>query len=373
MFEKTQGASGPLCFLTILGIPMSLLVTVKLVFFVCTVFAATTLGAFATVKPIPERSAETIRVLNWSEYIDINLLAEFTKVTGINVEYVEYETESQATAIIMNSGFDVVGISSVRLVSMIQRNQLEAFINPMNYEISSLNRARTMGLSSDAQKFGMPYMWGRVGMMVDHEKLQTVLGGSEVNYTSSAMVYDLETVKKLSACGVGMLDDQASTLMSWANYRGHGLINMSVKKAVKFGEEIKALLPFYASTSSEEYLDKFPKGELCVSMMWEGDALAMMAESDNANLEFILPDEGATMFIDYIAVMASSTKKDEAKRFVDFMSSKEISLENSKYTGYNPPSVGAISAKSGFMFIAPPLETGVAIASVWKELFELDE
>ena len=65
-----------------------------------------------------------------------------------------------------------------------------------------------------------------------------------------------------------------------------------------------------------------------------------MAENDK--LGFILPKEGAAMWMDNIVMLKSSKSKDLAYKFIDFMLDAEIAKRNAEYTQYATPNEAAL-------------------------------
>lgn len=114
----------------------------------------------------------TINVYNWGEYISkgeegtLNVNEEFTKKTGIKVNYTTYQTNEELYAKLKSGSadYDIIIPSDYMIGKMIQEDMLEEldFSNIPNYQYID---KQFKGLEYDPdEKFSVPYTWGTVGV-----------------------------------------------------------------------------------------------------------------------------------------------------------------------------------------------------------------
>ena len=80
-------------------------------------------------------------------------------------------------------------------------------------------------------------------------------------------------------------------------------------------------------------------GEIWASMAYSGDAL--MIQEYNKNIEYIVPEEGGNLWVDYFAVLSSSTRKELAKAFINFINIPKNAARNAIFVHYATPNTAA--------------------------------
>ena len=74
-------------------------------------------------------------------------------------------------------------------------------------------------------------------------------------------------------------------------------------------------------------------------MAYNGDAL-MLNELDS-NIEFVVPQEGSNLWVDYFLILKSSKSKDLAYQFLDYINQPENAKRIASYAICATPNVGA--------------------------------
>ncbi len=70
-------------------------------------------------------------------------------------------------------------------------------------------------------------------------------------------------------------------------------------------------------------------GDVVAGMMYNGGAL-MLAEH-NANIDYVVPEEGSNLWIDYLTVLQASGNQDLARAFVDFLNEPATAAQNAQF------------------------------------------
>jgi spermidine/putrescine-binding protein len=281
-------------------------------------------------------SAAQLRVANWNDYIDPSVIAAFIKQSGIEVSYQHYETEEQYTALLASTDSpDVVVPGNTRLKQMIEADLLqpyEASALPRSGEILPTIKARMIGQDPERQ-YAVPYLWGRIGLLVDRSKVEAALGSKMPN--TWGLVFDQALTQVIAACGISVLESRDDIYSLWMTYRGLDASKPTARTMRAFGEQLLAIRPLYRHVDNAAYISAANEGELCVSMAWEGDGKRIA--QGNKQLEFILPQEGTVQFLDVMAISKASRRVAEAKQFIAFMISEQSQASTASHTGYNSP------------------------------------
>ena len=110
---------------------------------------------------------ESINVYNWGDYIDESVNAQFTKETGIKVNYKTFATNEDMYVDLSAGGstYDVAFPSDYMIEKMISNDLVEK-INLSNVPNYRNVDHRFIGMQYDpTDEYSVPYMWGTVGIL----------------------------------------------------------------------------------------------------------------------------------------------------------------------------------------------------------------
>ncbi len=283
---------------------------------------------------------KVVNVYNWSDYIDPQVLEDFTRETGIKVVYDVYDgNEILETKLLAGaSGYDVVVPSGYFL-----RRQLDAGV------FAELDKSRIPNFKNLSPKVNAAvaqydpgnahsatYMWGTIGIGYNLDQAKKRLPGAPLD--SWKLALDPDSLAKFADCGVHFLDAPAEIVPIVLNYLGEDPNSTDPKVIAKAEAHLKKLRPFVKKFHSQEYLSGLANGDICLAIGYSGDVLQARNRASEAgkgvNVGYILPKEGTLMWFDLLAVPADAPHKDAAHAFVDFMLRPEIAAKNSNKVRY---------------------------------------
>ena len=136
-----------------------------------------------------------------------------------------------------------------------------------------------------------------------------------------------------------MLDDAREVIGAALILNGYDL-NDTSEAALKAAEKTlqewdKNITQF----DSDSYKNEVPDGTTWIAQAYNGDALQQM--NDNPDLDFFLPVEGSSLWMDNIVMLKSSKNKELAYKFIDFLLDAENAKRNAEYTQYATPNKAA--------------------------------
>ncbi|MDT4860164.1 Putrescine-binding periplasmic protein [compost metagenome] len=134
---------------------------------------------------------------------------------------------------------------------------------------------------------------------------------------------------------MGLLDAPEETLSLWLNYRGRNLSLGGTRQIDQAGKQLMALQSQVRNLDNDQYVDDLASGKLCVAMAWVGHALT--AAERNPALRFQIPDEGALVFIDSLAIPANAARPDLAYRFIDYLLQPDNARRNALASRFYSP------------------------------------
>lgn len=283
-------------------------------------------------------TGEVINVYNWGEYIangddgSMDVLKEFTKRTGIEVNYTNFASNEEMYAKISSGAadYDVIIPSDYMIEKMIKEDMLEKldFSNIPNY---SYIDPKYKDLAFDPKnEYSVPYTWGTIGIfynktMVDEEdiakKSWDILWNEK--YAGNILMFD----NQRDAFGIALMR---------LGYSVNSTDPGEWQEAYELLCEQKPLVQAYVM---DQIFDKMANGEAAVAPYYAGDGRIMIDE--NEDIDFYTPVEGSNLFVDSMCIPKGSQHKKAAEEFINFMCDTQIAYENIEYICYSTPQMEA--------------------------------
>lgn len=265
-----------------------------------------------------------VNVYNWGEYIDMDLISQFTEETGIKVDYKNYESNEQMYSVLKQGGvnYDVVIPSDYMISRLIDEDMLEPlnFDNIPNYDGVDDN-LKGMDYDPDEQ-YSVPYMWGTVGIIYDPQIVGDV--------TSWGSLFDDRNFGNIL-----MFDNSRDAMGIALKYLGYSMNTTDQAELDEAAELLAKQKPILQGYVMDQIFDKLESGEAAIGPYYAGDYLTM--HDTNPDLEFCVPEEGSNVFVDAMCILKGAENKENAEKFIDFMTKAENSMKNSEYIGYTSP------------------------------------
>jgi spermidine/putrescine transport system substrate-binding protein len=292
-------------------------------------------GAVATgltLLPYKALAAEdkALNFYNWDTYIGETTLDDFKEETGIEVKLDLFADNDELFAKLKegNPGYDVIipsdsYVARMREADMLVRLDHDKIPNMANIEPPFLDT------SFDPQRnYSLPYMWGTIG--VGYRKSKT--GEAP---TSWKWLYDSGEYSGR----VALLGDGRTVLGQALKYLGYSL-NATDPAEVKRAEELitaqKQHIKVFADDNGQDLL---ASGEVDIAQEWNGDILQVMAEDED--LGFTVPDEGALIWEDGIAIPMGAPHPDNAHAFINYLLGAEAGAKIADFIQYATPNAAA--------------------------------
>ena len=308
-------------------------------------------AAFVLLGCSEDRS-HILKVYNWADYIDEELLEEFEdwyfEQTGENVEII-YQTfdinETMLSKIELgHEDYDVVCPSDYIIERMIKNDLLLPldfdFGNTPNY-IENVapyideKFSQIEGSGKDARDYSVGYMWGTVGLIYNPK------------YVEHAGSW--EVLRNPAYKGKVLMKDAFRDVYTAL------LIGLN-REAIDAGEKDMDALSFDTSEESirlvEDYLNSFKESvsgweadfgkeqmtkELAwINLSWSGDAQWAIDEAAEMgmDLRYNIPSEGSVVWFDGWVIPKYAKNIKAASYFINFMCKPENAIRNMDMTGY---------------------------------------
>lgn len=283
----------------------------------------------------------TVHVYNWSDYIDEEILKEFTAETGIKVVYDVFDSNEilETKLLAGGTGYDVVVPSGTFLARQIQAGVFQKLDKSKLSNLTNMWKdieART-ATYDPGNEYSINYMWGTTGIGINVDKVKERLG-ADAKLDSWDMVFKPEIAEKLKDCGIHWLDAPTELIPAALNYigkNGDSHDKAEIEEAAKVLNGVRGTVQKFHSS---EYINALANGDICVAIGWSGDVLQARDRASEADkgvtVEYITPKEGALMWFDQMAIPADAKNVDAAHAFINYIMKPEVMAKASNYVYY---------------------------------------
>jgi putrescine transport system substrate-binding protein len=299
--------------------------------------AAVALTGFVAAATAQEK---TVNVYNWSDYIDEEVLSEFTAETGIKVVYDVYDNNDivETKMLAGGSGYDIVVPTDANMSRQIKAGTV---MKPDKSKLPNLVNAwpliiERLAAYDPGNEHAVNYMWGTVGLGINVDKVKERLGDMPLNTWD--IIFKPENAAKLADCGIHVLDAPEDIIQSTLKYMGKNPDSKETADIEAAGELLQSIRPSIQKFHSSEYINALANGDICLAIGYSGDILQARdraVEANNGvNIEYQIPKEGAQMWFDSFIIPADAPHPDEAHAFINFMLKPDVAAKNSNYVYY---------------------------------------
>jgi spermidine/putrescine-binding protein len=275
-------------------------------------------------------ASEEVNLFAWSEYIPQSVLDGFSDETGIQVNYETYASNEEMLAKLLSgaASYDLVQPSEYTIEAMRKENLLL----PLDH--SKLPNLKNIGKEYYGQpydpklEYSVPYMQGTVGIIVNVEKVKEPIAGYG------------DVFQDKYKGRIVVLDD-ALEITTWG-LATHGLGPDAVTKEnlEKVRPTLAKWLPLVKVYDSDSPKTALLNGDVDLGVVWSGEAAILLNEQPG-KYQYVLPAEGAHMFIDSLALPKGAPNVAGAYKFIDYVLRPDVSKKISEEFPYTNPNVEA--------------------------------
>ncbi|MBA1286551.1 polyamine ABC transporter substrate-binding protein [Pseudomonas aeruginosa] len=309
---------------------------------VLTFLAISTAGAL-------QAESRSLAIYNWTDYIGKTTLADFSIKTGIKPVYDVFDTNDTLEAKLLtgHTGYDVVFPSSHFVSRQIRAGVYEKLDKSQlpNYKNLDGSILKKVEANDPGNSYAIPYMWGTKGIAYNVEKIKSALGVDHID--SWNVLFDPDVIKKLSSCGVALLDAPDEVFNSVLKYQGKNPYSTKISDYEQALILLKKIKPSVTYFHSSKYIADLANGNICIAMAYNGDAVQARdraVEAGNGiHIAYATPKDGTSLWVDMMAIPSDAKNKSEAYQFINFILDPGTVAKISSEIGYASPNKPARS------------------------------
>jgi len=297
--------------------------------------------AAGPAAPAVDTDAEkVVNVYNWSDYIEPTVLDDFTKETGVKVNYEVMDSNEllETKLVAGRTGYDVVVPSASFLARQIkagvyQKLDKSKLTNLKNLDVDITKRLEVF---DPGNEYAVNYMWGTSGVAYNEEAINAAMPNAPVD--SFAMFWDPKVISKFAKCGVSVLDAPSEVVGTVLIYLGRDANSEKPEDLAAAEKVLMSVRPYIRTINSAPYIEQLANGEVCLVLGWSGDVLQAKSRAEEAKkpftIKYNIPKEGAVMFFDNMAIPGDASHVKNAHLFINYMLRAEVAAKNSNFISF---------------------------------------
>lgn len=295
------------------------------------------LGSLGAVSAHAD-DAKKLRIISWADYVPAEVIADFKKETGIQVEVTLSNNEEMISKLRATggAGFDLAQPSQDRILAAQQEFRIYRPIDLAKVKIDEfmpdLVETVKKNASIDGKLYALPYVWGAEALVVNSKKAQ---------------IADYRDLCRADLKGKTAVRLKRPTLMAFAFALGKDpfALYANTKAYTALMEEVGRTLTackpnfrfFY--DNKDQLLNGVRSGEIVAAMMWDSGAWNLNRE--NPDIHFVNPKSGAIAWLDTFALPARGKNEAGAYAWINYTMRPAVAAKIAKSIGNFTASKGA--------------------------------
>ena len=258
-------------------------------------------------------------VFNAGEYLDMDLIPEFEKETGIDVVYETFTSDEEMFIKLSQSSnnYDVIVPSDYMVERLLKNDMLEKidFSNVPNFKYIN---EKYKGLDYDPKnEYTVPYFASHFGIVYNTDIIkEPITKWADLwnpKYKGEIIMYDLPRLS-----------------MSVALQKlGYSINTQDMDQLNEAKNELIKQKPLVYAYLTDEARDLVVQGDAAITVMYSGDALLMRTQ--NENLKYVTPEEGMNMQVDNLAIPKGAKNKKNAEIFINYFTDPKVTTANAEW------------------------------------------
>lgn len=280
---------------------------------------------------------DTLTIFNYGEYIDPDVLDQFTEETGIDIKYEEALTPEEMYTKYKSGAieYDLLCTSDYMLQKLISEGELQEIdMDALEYKDNIGEKYWEFSKAFDPEnKYTVPYFWGTIGILYDTTKVNGPIDSWEVlfNHEYAGEIIMQNSMRDTFAVALKYLGYSLNTENEYELREAQGLL-------LKQKPDVQAYLV-------DEARDEVVAGNAAMAVIYSGEAY--LGNQYNEDLAYVIPKEGSNVWLDSWGVTKYCDNMDAAQKFLDFLCREDIAMKNFEYIYYSTPNEAVIESLSG--------------------------
>jgi spermidine/putrescine transport system substrate-binding protein len=275
---------------------------------------------------------QELNVYNWSTYIAEDTMDNFKELCGITYTYDTFGSGDELVSRLRqgNPGYDIAVPPNADIPKLAAEGLLEELDLSLIPNFANLSPDLIDAPYDPGNKYSIPYQWGTIGIGYN----KTVVG-EEITSWEQFFNYDgpvawLEDKRPMLGFALVILGYDPNTT-------NEDEIFEAADWLVDHGDNVVTI----AEDDGQEFL---VRGEVDMVIEYSGDIYQIMLSCECDDYAYVLPEEGADLWVDNVVIPTGADNIPLAHVFIDYILHPQVAADISNYIAYLSPNQAAIDA-----------------------------
>ncbi|MEO8276359.1 MAG: spermidine/putrescine ABC transporter substrate-binding protein [Thermoanaerobaculia bacterium] len=285
-------------------------------------------SATAATAAVNKKDAGKLNIYIWSAYLPKEVLDDFTAKTGIQVNFDTYDS-NEALLEKLQSGvadYDLVVPSDYMVRILTAEKLVQQLDHAKLPNIANLDPRFLDKKFDPKNEHSLPYFWGTTGFGYNKKKLGTL--------DSWQAIFDPKNKGRIL-----MLDDMREVFGAALKSMGKSLNTTDPAILKQAADLLKKQKKLVATYNSGDFANILAAGDVDIAHGYNGQ-LAEVVAKEPEKLAYVVPKEGATLWMDNVCIPAKARNVENAYKFLNFIMEPEVNaaiVNGVSYASANVP------------------------------------
>ncbi|GAA1956263.1 polyamine ABC transporter substrate-binding protein [Agromyces allii] len=287
------------------------------------------------VDPSADITEQTLTVSIWADYYPEDLAEQFEEATGVKTTIVNHTTNEDIVAKLTasaDSGIDVAFVSGQYAQALGEQGLLAELDKSLIPNESNLYPEALELDYDEGNVYSEPYAWGTTGLCYRPD----LTGYDPTSWN------DLLNPKPELEGKTTMLSTDRWLAMPALKAAGHSLNTTDDGELAEAKDQLLKTKPTLLAYDDTTFYSKLVSGEAAMVEAWDGWCNYGIAE--DPTIKFVVPDEGADLWVDTMTVLESSKNKEAAMAFINYILDPKVQSWVAENILYKVPNQAAMEA-----------------------------
>lgn len=280
----------------------------------------------------------TLNILNWDDYIADSVIEDWQNKTGVKVNIITYDDEDIRDVLLADESLNQVDLAVVDAHSAVKLTSLGHVAELGEWNLAEASFQKKADWSEQCGDSGIPYLWGTYGIAYRTDKVNVPISSWS----------DLFSQRKDLSGHIGMISDYYSLLAP-------ALMTLQLKAESNEIQDLEAAFALLKKQTDDvltyEYAPSFllnsKRGaDLYVAVAYSGDQFIMNDLVGKEVWQYVIPKEGALVWLDCWVIPSRTEKMDLAMSFLSYIGQSSVAAINSEELGVATVDVNAYRLQS---------------------------
>lgn len=275
---------------------------------------------------------QTLNVYNWSTYIAEDTIANFQELCGVTVIYDVFESNEALFSRLRqgNPGYDIIVPTDYMVEIMIAEGLLQPLDLSKIPNFEHVADYLTDTPFDPGNQYSIPYQWGTIGIGYN----QTVVGRE---ITSWQEMFEYEG-------NVAWLEDTRAMMNIGLVTLGYEPNTDSVDEVAEARDNLIAHGRNVVAIAADDGQALLERGDADMVVEYSGDIFQIIDSCECEDFVYVVPSEGANLWVDNLAIPTGAPNPELAHVFIDYILDPQVSADIANYTAFGSPNATSIEA-----------------------------